>query len=791
MSRRQTGQAVSLFPFLAVLVSAMGALILLLLVTTRQLHHKAVSRAQAEQALVQSQREAQREAEEAAARHVVPLPLPENHPAFQTDAAEFVIAVPSPAKQLLPPPPPREPDRTREKEQLRQQWESKLAALRENWESLQQRLQEGQRLVSTQAQQEADLAAELARLQGAIHQLQAEKGDLKQEVTTVKTTKTTIAQQVAELQAELGRLKTEKAEQADKFQLVPYLGNSPTRRRPIVIECEAKTVRFASEDIPLSARDVSGFSAEYNPIRAGTEAILAYWEAERQQATSLAAMQPEPYLLFVIRPGGTVSYYVTRRMLEGLPVDSGYELVTQSQELIWPVSTPEAKSACQEAIDAVLGVRNRLVEKTPDGRLPIADELQYEGKDGEFFLQEVQHLRNPERKTFVGGQRIHREERSRSGIPRYKPPTAPERGGFVGPKLEDLKDEYGNMPPRPPSARESLAGQRFVQGRPFPTEPPPRTRSSGSGEAASTAAAGPSVGGAQGPIRKLQPGWKSQHPGTPVDPNRMMAMTPAELDGHLNPPTEVREPIGNYGPAEPDADGRGAGESSGEATSQFGERGEVNDLLSSTTDRSVKPPLKPHAPTNDSGPPPTSNDGPPGGDRTSAVETTDDPTLTGDSVPHGVAGGKGTFSGAGGSSPAAPDSISVQPGGPGGPASSPGLLNSTDEMLARHLPHPLPVPVANSVAAERFVEVRVDSAHIEIGHHDIPIEEGMSPRDLETQFSKELASAAQRWGRPPAGFHWQPALRFHVLPGGNQYYAWLQSASEEWELRNSVEYVFE
>lgn len=49
MSRRKSGQAVSLFPFLAVLVSAM-VLILLLLVTTRKLHNDAVSKAKAEQA---------------------------------------------------------------------------------------------------------------------------------------------------------------------------------------------------------------------------------------------------------------------------------------------------------------------------------------------------------------------------------------------------------------------------------------------------------------------------------------------------------------------------------------------------------------------------------------------------------------------------------------------------------------------------------------------------------------------------------------------------------------------
>ena len=791
----------------------MGALILLLMVVSTKVQKDVRTEAVAEQALARAEREAEAEA----ARNAIPLPLPEDHPAFQSEAAEFVIAVPSPAKQLLPPPPPQAPDRTREKEHLRKQWESKLAVMQENWASLQQRLQAGQKLVSRSAQQEADLAAELARLQTAINTLQAEKGELKQEVKTVQTTKQTIAQQVAELQAELQRLKTETAEQADKFQLVPYVGSSPTRRRPIIIECEAKTVRFASEEISLTARDLSGFSGEYNPVRAGTEALLAYWETARQKSSSLSAKEPEPYLLFVIRPGGTVSYYVARRMLEGLSVDSGYELVSQSQELLWPVTTPDAKSACQAAIDEVIGARNRLAANPTGGRLPVADELQYEGQGGEFVLLEVQKLRHPEPKTFLGGQRITRQERSRSGFPGYKPPTAPERGGFVGPRLDDLKDELGNLPRRPPPAQDGLAGHPPGQGRPFPTQPPPRTGRGRSGGVASTDPTGPASNVAHGPGRPLQPGEESQPSGDTIDLDRLLAMTPEERKRLQNAPSAAREPVGNFGesgpgrpgPGNPEQGiaeqggvgqgepGRGAGQSSGEATSQFGDRGEINDLLSSATGRPDAPRGKSRAPLLGVNPDGQPQVGHPGGDRTSAVETTDDPSLAGDWEPNGVVGGKGTFSGEGGSSPAAPDSIPVQRGAAAGPSQaahpqgSAGPSDSTEAMLAEHLPRPLPLPAANSIAAERSVTVTVDSTHIQIGHHEIPIEEGMSSRDLETRFSKELATVAKRWGRPPVGFHWQPALRFRVLPGGNQYYSWLQSASEEWELRNSVEHVFE
>ncbi len=817
MSRRKTGNAVSLFPFLAVLVSAMGALILLLLVVTRKLHNDAVAKAKAEQMLVQSQKDAEAEA----ARNKIPLPLPEDHPAFQTDAAEFVIAIKSPAKQLLPPSPPPAPDRTLEKEKLRREWESRLAEMRDNWERLQQRLRTCQSLVSTKAQQEADLAAELARLQEAIDKLRAEKGEIKQEVASVKTTKQTIAQQIAELQAELERLKAEKSEQANKFQLVPYAGSSPTHRRPIIIECEANTIRFASEEIAVSAQDMSGFSSEYNPARAGTEALLNYFEAQRHASSSLAAMPSEPYLLFVIRPGGTVSYYVTRKMLEGLKVDSGYELVTQSQELVWPASTPEAKAACQAAINEVLGARDRLTAKAPHGGVHIDDEMNYSGANGEFILDEVQKLRNPEKKTFVGGQRITRQERPRGGYPGYKPPTAPEKDGFVGPRLGNaVNDEWPVSKPR--SAREEHAASQPGRGRPFPTEPPPRFGSGrlGSGSGASSkddtapGSAGPegsdavamgdannspvgdSPGGgsprdsSKAPVQKLKPGWQSGHPGVAVDPQNMIAMTPEERAQHTGVPSKTAGPVGNYKDA-----GRGAGHSSGEATSQQGDQSQVGDLLSSTTGKASPKRLEPRPPTNE--PLPESNGGgqpapQPGGnshgDRTSVAEATTDPSQAGEWKAHGAAGGKGTATGnGGGGSLAPPLSIHIPAGGPG----KSGDPNSQRGRKQHPAANPLASGPPDSITAERYVIVTIDSSHVEVGNHQIPIELGDSDLELQTQFSKELAALTKRWGRPPAGFHWQPAVRFRVRPGGNQYYAWLHSASQEWGMRNQVEYVFD
>lgn len=746
----------------------MGALILLLLVTTRKLHQDAVAKAKADKAAI----EARQAADAEAARNLTPLPLPEDHPAFQTDAALFVIAVKSPSKHLLPPSVP--PDRTFEKEQLRREWEDKLAQLREKWDSLQQRLREAQRLLGEREATDAALEAELARLQEILNKLRAEKGEVETDKEKVKTSKKSIAQQIAELQAELERLKSEKLAQSDKFQLVPYSGNSPSRSRPIIIECDEKSLRFASEDITLSPRDISGFTNDYNPLRAGTEALLAYWDAQRLSG-SLASLPQKPYLLFVIRPGGTVSYYIARGMLEKLECESGYELVPASSELVWPVTTPEAKEVCQTAIDEVLGARQRLMAKAAEGPLPITGELQFEGSKGEFIFHEVEQLRRPQPRTFMGGERITRSERPHpGGIPAYAPPTAPEHGGFVGPKVEDMKDEFGN-PARPKSLKDvDLAQSRPGGGRPMSMEPRAPGQIQGTGPG--------SVG------EFLNEG--DRRPKRTAGADELAANRP---DGV---PTAAREPLGHFAQA-----GRGEGAAEGEATSQHASGSPFNDLLSSNSRQRNNPQLRHKPPTNGlnspelaatqaerdqaAAPKPGAQPHPLNdsrthsqGDKTEVHEATDDPSKAGNWNSQGVAGGKGTFNGQGSSTQPAPDNIPVQEG-------------TSSDPIAKHLPRPLPEPAPSSIAAERFVVVTIDSSSVKFGRHEIPIDPTDGTIDLGTEFSEALKQQVSHWGRPPKGFHWQPTLRFRVRPGGNQYYAWLQSASREWGMRSTVEYVFD
>lgn len=675
----------------------MGALILLLLVTTRKLHNDAVDKAQT----AELQRAADKASQaESPYRHWAAQPLPPDDPAFLTEAAEFVVTVRSPSPHLLPPPPPPVPDRDLEREALRQEWEDKLADLQLQWEQLQQRVAANQRLVHDYRSREAEIAAEHQDLTTALAKKLDGKTEQEKALLVMQQNQKSVLQKITETQAELDRLREENAAARDKFQLVPYAGSSPTHRRPIVIECQVDRLVFASEEVSLRASDLSGFASDYNPVKAGAVALIQYWESQRNAASSMAARPPEPYILFVIRPGGTISYYVARRMLgpalDAMRVESGYELVLDSQEMVWPVTDPEARVACQSAVDAVLAERDRVLAKQPGGKMALPEELQFADAQGHFVLDEVSRLKNPQKKTFVGGQRLTRVERSRNGFSGFAPqgdlPTGPE--GFVGPQLSDLNrsDPPGDRPPQGQRSAGSPSSTRMgtpAPNRPFPTEPPPRATVAEESDLST-------------PHRDRQPGWKqveskgagSRHVASGSEPSRRPS-----------------EPLLSQG------------------------AGTTSEIVPSTEEQ-----------------------------RSSIRGTEYQPGST-------ASGPR-----AGGSPQEARQRTA----------------DAIAQVIAAQLPPPFEIPSQKTVAAERFIIVTIDADYVYVGTQSkTGFETSDSPEALLREFSEQLINIRKKWGRPPIGFHWQPAIRFRVKPGGNQYYALMLSACEQWEVRSSLEYVFD
>jgi hypothetical protein len=283
MRRRRQGLQVQTFPFLAVLLCTMGALILLLLVIDRRA--KAAARAHALQAAQETVRK-QSEAEvKAAAAHREELERKrlELHALLagqEQDLRQKIKAVEAQAAAAA----------------------GKLEEDQANYAALLRRLQDEQGLLAKDRQ-------DLASRQAALQEAAGMKDSAKREVAR-------LASELANLEEALASLKALRGRERQTYSVVPYLGRRGANRRPLYVECAAEGVIFHPD------RQALGGDVSAQAVRQEVERRLA---GQRKTAGSETA----PYLLLLVRPGGIATYYLMKTALAGLALDYGYELIDQ------------------------------------------------------------------------------------------------------------------------------------------------------------------------------------------------------------------------------------------------------------------------------------------------------------------------------------------------------------------------------------------------------------------------------------------------------------------------------
>jgi len=347
MSRRNTNN-VSLFPFLAVLVCAMGALILLLLVTTRRIRSDQLQQLQT--------------TDEAGSELAEPAVL--EPPPVSPTLAE--IKVPTREPQVFPdhpalivraiPPAVADPSRDEQHEQR------DLAALRGYGAMLQDQIAKSKRSKQQMHAKFASLRTEKDKLNEAAKKLDQQASNTKIAREDVEETQQRLDGQLAALRRAIEQQESEPVNAVSKYRIVPFDGISGTIRRPIMIECDGNRFRFIPEDVQLSQAEVESFVAGFNPLLSGTAALVAYWaKKDRESGESVG----DPYVLLVVRPGGSMGFYTAKRMLRSLKLPIGYELVPEGRELDLPAADPIAARLCRQAVETTLQQKDRIRSLEP------------------------------------------------------------------------------------------------------------------------------------------------------------------------------------------------------------------------------------------------------------------------------------------------------------------------------------------------------------------------------------------------------------------------------------------
>lgn len=268
---------VSLFPFLAVLLCTMGALIVLLLVITDRARNTT-------------------DEPPAAAATVAAPPNAEDDPNTWRQRAEQLAGTREQVQKIV------QDRRTRLGllERAQRELENKLAELKA-------RLDEQQRLSQADADEVAKTETELARLES----------------------------RAAEAERNLEEIRQENTNRPASYSVVPYDGPNSTPRRPVYIECRSDRVILQPEGIELGKEDFLFAADAGNPLATVLRATREYLVTSRSLKD-----EEEPYPLIIVRPDGVEAYYAVRQSLQGWTSDFGYELVNEDWKLTFGPADP-------------------------------------------------------------------------------------------------------------------------------------------------------------------------------------------------------------------------------------------------------------------------------------------------------------------------------------------------------------------------------------------------------------------------------------------------------------------
>lgn len=407
MARRHHNNSISLFPFLAVLVCAMGSLILLLLVMTRKMRQDQYVEQAAIVGSVAS------EIDEALAAQIAALEK-------QISSAELNLNSLQANAQAL--------RASADESQARiTDLESELAQLRKKLEDsdsgtlpVAQTLEESRKLKAEEVALIRQLKDTEKRLLSKQQQL-AKAQDASNEASLALKEKHS---DLLKLRDQVDEARNNLAKVSGTSTLLEFSNSTGTERTPIVIDVSGRGFEIYPNGIRITQADMEGFPVRDNPL---LSAILAIHQHRSENSVTGA-----PYVLLLVRPDGALPFYGAQRILTESNIHYGYELL-EAKELVVsgaPDSTevPLVKKSIDEALrrrenlyaklmaiaqqksgasgpagDPANGKGERRLTVRPDGRVLMEESMQQRPLDGRFYAGGVAPPRSYFDKRPAGG----------------------------------------------------------------------------------------------------------------------------------------------------------------------------------------------------------------------------------------------------------------------------------------------------------------------------------------------------------------------------------------------------
>ncbi len=298
--RRNQQYAVSLFPFLAVLVCTLGVLIVMLVMAVRaadvesQQRHEEVAQQQQQQAQQLKAAQERRELTE-----------------FES---ESILSVRSDLTQ-------------------------RLQVAKSDRSYLEQQIKDTNR-------QAEDLLKAIANLD-AVMKANATKASQDQSPTDADERIVHLKSQIEATQQSLKQLREDQSFQTQPdYAIVPFTGSGGTVRQPIFVECVRDGIVLQPYGLKLNRSDFTQPLTIGNMLDSALLTVREYW-----QKHGLSDDDSKPYPLLVVRPDGAQSYGLARRAMKSWDDEFGYELVDSGTKLRFGQLDLQLKSEIEAAIE--------------------------------------------------------------------------------------------------------------------------------------------------------------------------------------------------------------------------------------------------------------------------------------------------------------------------------------------------------------------------------------------------------------------------------------------------------
>jgi biopolymer transport protein ExbD len=323
MSNRNSSEnsdSISLFPFLAVLLCTMGALLVLLVILVQR------------------------------AAEISLLPDATGPQLASVDGPKLVVPKSENGQKQVD---------AKQTAELEKQL-AEVAAYQQKLEEIkaegEQRLRDEQARMSHLEDHRRRLEEELAKLAIANEQLKQTEQNATVDQDQAEKELARLAELIDEKEKQLEDLK-EAPTGKKSYAIVPYKGPNGTFRMPIYLECKGDVVTIHPEGHHLTKNDFVASSWPGNPLAA---MLRATREFQNNKARSAGQPEPpDPYPLIIVRPSGLKSYLWARSAITAWDSDYGYEFIDEDMKLSFPIAADPQLAQVQN--HALMISRERLL----------------------------------------------------------------------------------------------------------------------------------------------------------------------------------------------------------------------------------------------------------------------------------------------------------------------------------------------------------------------------------------------------------------------------------------------